>query len=123
MGRSRKKLSDKPFELEIDSLDAKGLGTAALGEKNLRRVLEKFAQESAKRADSLCAASDCQQIAHEAHTLSSACGSFGLVSLAGELAALEAEAKAGEFAAQDALRHHASRINAGVGALFSALDG
>lgn len=94
-----------------------------LGEKNLRRVLEKFAQESAKRADSLCAASDCQQIAHEAHTLSSACGSFGLVSLAGELAALEAGAKAGEFAAQEALRHHASRITAGVGALFSALDG
>lgn len=36
MGRSRKKLSDQPFELEIDSLDAKGLGLAAVGEKNLR---------------------------------------------------------------------------------------
>jgi len=36
MGRSRKKLSDQPFELEIYSLDAKGLGLAALGEKNLR---------------------------------------------------------------------------------------
>lgn len=36
MGRSRKKLSDQPFELEISSLDTKGLGLAALGEKNLR---------------------------------------------------------------------------------------
>ena len=29
MGRSRKKLSDQPFELEINSLDSKGLGLAA----------------------------------------------------------------------------------------------
>lgn len=36
MGRSRKNISDQPFELEIGSLDAKGLGLAALGEKTLR---------------------------------------------------------------------------------------
>jgi 23S rRNA (uracil1939-C5)-methyltransferase len=35
MGRSRKKLSDQPFELEIDSLDSKGLGLAVHGEKRL----------------------------------------------------------------------------------------
>ena len=35
MGRSRKKLSDQPFELDIVSLDAKGLGLAVFQEKNL----------------------------------------------------------------------------------------
>ena len=35
MGRSRKRLSDQPFELDIVSLDAKGLGMAKHGEKNL----------------------------------------------------------------------------------------
>lgn len=35
MGRSRKKLSDQPFELEIDSSDAKGLGLAEYEEKTL----------------------------------------------------------------------------------------
>lgn len=36
MGRSRKKLSDQPFELNIDSLDSKGMGLAAFEGKNLR---------------------------------------------------------------------------------------
>jgi len=36
MGRSRKKLSDQPFELEIGSLDSKGLGLASLEEKTIR---------------------------------------------------------------------------------------
>ncbi|MCP4046513.1 MAG: 23S rRNA (uracil(1939)-C(5))-methyltransferase RlmD [Gammaproteobacteria bacterium] len=35
MGRSRKRLSDQPFELDIVTLDAKGLGMAVQGEKNL----------------------------------------------------------------------------------------
>ena len=35
MGRSRKKLSDQPFELDIVSLDNKGLGMAMHGERNL----------------------------------------------------------------------------------------
>ena len=35
MGRSRKKLSDQPFELDISTLDAKGLGMAVFEEKNL----------------------------------------------------------------------------------------
>ena len=35
MGRSRKKLSDQPFELDIDSLDSKGLGLAVCDEKKL----------------------------------------------------------------------------------------
>lgn len=35
MGRSRKKLSDQPFELEIDSFDSKGLGLASFEEKTL----------------------------------------------------------------------------------------
>ena len=35
MGRSRKKLSDQPFELEISSYDAKGLGLARFEEKTL----------------------------------------------------------------------------------------
>ena len=38
MGRSRNKLSDQPVELDIDSLDAKGLGLAVVGEKILRGV-------------------------------------------------------------------------------------
>jgi 23S rRNA (uracil1939-C5)-methyltransferase len=36
MGRSRKKLSDQPFELEISSLDSKGLGMAVFEERKLR---------------------------------------------------------------------------------------
>jgi len=36
MGRSRKKLSDQPFELDIDSLDSKGMGLAVFEGKNLR---------------------------------------------------------------------------------------
>jgi 23S rRNA (uracil1939-C5)-methyltransferase len=36
MGRSRKKPSDQPFELEISSLDTKGLGLAVFEEKKLR---------------------------------------------------------------------------------------
>jgi 23S rRNA (uracil1939-C5)-methyltransferase len=36
MGRSRRKLSDQPFELEIDSLDAKGLGRAEFEGRMLR---------------------------------------------------------------------------------------
>ncbi len=36
MGRSRKKPSDQPFELDIDGLDAKGLGLAIHEEKQLR---------------------------------------------------------------------------------------
>jgi len=35
MGRSRKKLSDQPFELEINALDSKGLGLAVCDEKRL----------------------------------------------------------------------------------------
>ena len=35
MGRSRKKLSDQPFELEISSFDSKGLGLAEFEEKTL----------------------------------------------------------------------------------------
>jgi len=35
MGRSRNKLSDQPFELDISSLDSKGLGLAAFEEKKL----------------------------------------------------------------------------------------
>jgi len=35
MGRGRKKLSDQPFELDIISLDSRGLGLAVLDEKNL----------------------------------------------------------------------------------------
>jgi len=35
MGRSRKKLSDQPFELDISSLDSKGLGLAVFEEKKL----------------------------------------------------------------------------------------
>lgn len=35
MGRSRKKLSDQPFELEISSFDSKGLGLAEFEEKSL----------------------------------------------------------------------------------------
>ena len=35
MGRSRKKLSDQPFELDIGLLDSKGLGLAVLEEKTL----------------------------------------------------------------------------------------
>ena len=44
MGRSRKKLSDQPFELDIISLDSKGLGLAAHNEKNLK-VLDALAGE------------------------------------------------------------------------------
>ena len=36
MGRRRKQLSDVPFELEIDSLDGKGMGRAKFGEKSLK---------------------------------------------------------------------------------------
>ncbi len=36
MGRSRKKLSDQPFELEITSFDSKGLGLAEFKERKLR---------------------------------------------------------------------------------------
>ena len=36
MGRSRKKLSDQPFELEVTSLDSKGLGLAEFEEKKLK---------------------------------------------------------------------------------------
>jgi len=36
MGRSRRQVSTEPFELEIGALDAKGLGLAVLGEKQLR---------------------------------------------------------------------------------------
>ena len=35
MGRSRKKLSDQPFEVDITSLDSKGLGLAVFNEKRL----------------------------------------------------------------------------------------
>jgi len=35
MGRSRKKISDQPFELEINSFDSKGLGLAEYEEKRL----------------------------------------------------------------------------------------
>ena len=35
MGRSRKKLSDQPFEVDIDSLDRKGLGLTVFQESNL----------------------------------------------------------------------------------------
>ena len=35
MGRSRKKLSDQPFELEVSSFDSKGLGLADFEEKKL----------------------------------------------------------------------------------------
>lgn len=35
MGRSRKKLSDQPFELDISSFDAKGLGLAEVEERTL----------------------------------------------------------------------------------------
>jgi len=35
MGRSRKKLSDQPFEVDIDSLDGKGLGLAVFQDRNL----------------------------------------------------------------------------------------
>jgi 23S rRNA (uracil1939-C5)-methyltransferase len=35
MGRSRKKLSDQPFELDIGELDSKGLGLAVFNEKKL----------------------------------------------------------------------------------------
>jgi 23S rRNA (uracil1939-C5)-methyltransferase len=35
MGRSRKKLSDQPFELDIESLDSKGLGMAVFEQKSL----------------------------------------------------------------------------------------
>jgi 23S rRNA (uracil1939-C5)-methyltransferase len=36
MGRSRKRLSDQPFELDIISLDSTGMGVAVLGDKNLQ---------------------------------------------------------------------------------------
>lgn len=36
MGRSRKKLSDQPFELDITSVDSKGMGEAVFGEKKLK---------------------------------------------------------------------------------------
>ena len=36
MGRRRKKLSDQPFEVEIDSLDSKGMGLADHEDKKLR---------------------------------------------------------------------------------------
>jgi len=36
MGRSRKPPSSEPFELEINTLDAKGLGLAVMGERQLR---------------------------------------------------------------------------------------
>lgn len=36
MGRSRKKLSDQPFELDIETLDSKGMGRAQLEGKSLR---------------------------------------------------------------------------------------
>ncbi|MCW8927132.1 MAG: 23S rRNA (uracil(1939)-C(5))-methyltransferase RlmD [Xanthomonadales bacterium] len=36
MGRSRKKLSDQPFEIEVESLDAKGLGLAEHEGKTLK---------------------------------------------------------------------------------------
>jgi 23S rRNA (uracil1939-C5)-methyltransferase len=36
MGRSRKKLSDQPFEVSIDSLDSKGLGLAEVDGRKLR---------------------------------------------------------------------------------------
>ncbi|NOR20616.1 MAG: 23S rRNA (uracil(1939)-C(5))-methyltransferase, partial [Xanthomonadales bacterium] len=35
MGRSRKKLSDQPFEVQIKSLDAKGMGIAEHEAKKL----------------------------------------------------------------------------------------
>jgi 23S rRNA (uracil1939-C5)-methyltransferase len=44
MGRSRKKLSDQPFELDIGSLDSKGLGLAVHEEKKLH-VLNALAGE------------------------------------------------------------------------------
>ena len=36
MGRSRNKLSDQPFEVDIEALDSKGLGTVVFERKNLR---------------------------------------------------------------------------------------
>ncbi len=36
MGRKQKKLSDQPFEVQIEALDAKGMGVAVHGEKTLR---------------------------------------------------------------------------------------
>jgi len=36
MGRSRKKLSDQPFEVKIDTLDTKGLGLTVFEDKKLR---------------------------------------------------------------------------------------
>ncbi|QFU77162.1 response regulator [Halioglobus maricola] len=90
---------------------------AELGTKNLRRVLEKFAQESAKRSEALSAAASAKEVAHEAHTLSSTCGSFGLVALAGELAELEVRAKGGVCPPENELRDYADRIGKGAKAL------
>jgi len=36
MGRSRKKLSDLPFELDIIALDSKGMGLAECEQKTLK---------------------------------------------------------------------------------------
>ncbi|MBT8073133.1 MAG: 23S rRNA (uracil(1939)-C(5))-methyltransferase, partial [Xanthomonadales bacterium] len=36
MGRSRKKLSDQPFEVDITALDTKGLGLTEFADKTLR---------------------------------------------------------------------------------------
>ena len=47
MGRSRKKLSDQPFELDIHSQDAKGLGLAVFEEKKLH-VFDALAGEKVR---------------------------------------------------------------------------
>ena len=81
MGRSRKKLSDQPFEVDISSLDAKGLGLALHEDKTLRvfdalpgeRVIARhlFGRKNRGRAETL------EVLQSSADRVQARCPSFG----------------------------------------------
>lgn len=97
---------------------------AELNPSLARQLVEKFLAESARRWEGLRTAltsADADTALREAHTLGSACLTFGLDAPGTALRTLEAQLKAGELPAPASLDAIAPSLQQGIAALDAAL--
>ena len=97
-----------------------------LGRDVTRTLVDKFLAESARRWEGLrsaITAGDVDCSLREAHTLGSACLTFGLVGAGNSFRAIEATAKAGELPELSDVDQIAPTLTEGISALEAALRG
>lgn len=119
---------DEAMTQVFEAFDAKVFTTLAqqVGVDAAGKLVDKFLAESARRWDSLrgaISASDVLLVSREAHTLGSACLSFGLVSAGNAFRKMEADAIAGRAITLGQIDAIAPDLTAGVQRLDQALAG